>query len=107
LDPGGFGTKGPLQYLAERWLVTESGVSFHWLVTVLERRCSTVALSIADDLLCAIGKPDALGIEVQVVANPMWARSRVERELRRRGIESDDKFWDWSEHDKAAVRSAA
>lgn len=93
LEVGPFGTKGPLHYLGERWLVTESGVSHHWLMVVLHRMKPTVSLSVADELLCAIGRPQLLGTDIQLYANPEWHPSRVKRELERRGVESEPVFW--------------
>jgi hypothetical protein len=84
-------------YGAERWLVTESGVSYRQLVAVTGGSRPFTGLSIADDLLAAIGLSFLLGGTIPVISNPQWSVERVLRELRRRGCDLEERFWLWPE----------
>lgn len=101
VDRAAYGSGGPLQYSAERYLSLESGVTPRKLTCIRNLEERTTQLSVADSLLCTIGRGHLLsGGEIVIYANPAWSRERVIRSLQRAGCDVEQQFWRWDEvHD--------
>lgn len=84
---GGFNRK-VRRVSALQWLAQETGVSTDRIRHILNGRTKFVPLSVADDLLSAIGRPDELSEltgRVRVIANPAWDSERWHDYMRSRG----------------------
>lgn len=109
IDKKRFGARdGVRHYGAERYLCDQADISPRWLTMVLQMQTQTTIMSVADDLLSAVGKGHLIGSEITIYANPAWPRERVERELLRRGVDLNHRFWEWSmsEHSANAANAS-
>lgn len=78
-------SKGAYGFSARNYICEQAGIQLRSLHRVLRCESKFTSLSLADELLTAIERRDALDLDLRVVPNPAWSQERWVREMKKRG----------------------